>query len=89
MMSDRDQVTKAFKDALASRDPEAQVDVEEGSADYLHVVVVSRSFENQSIAERNRVSREALRSLGPTLAVRVTVVMLLTPSEFQDIRNVA
>ena len=88
-MNDRDQVAQAFKHALASHGTDVQVHVEAGSADYFHVIVVSRGFEGQSMADRNRVSREALRGLGPTLAIRVTVVMLLTPEEYQDIRDVA
>ena len=84
MMDERDVVRNAYLAALEPLDPDAEVKVEQGSADYWHVVAVSRAFESKGSAERDPISRQALRSLGPTLAIRVTVAMLLTPDEYQE-----
>lgn len=88
-MNEQEQVWEAYAEVLSALDPGVTIDVEQGSADYLHVVATSDQFDNMSVIERNRLPRSALRQLGPTLAIRVTVVMLLTPSEYNDIRSLA
>lgn len=84
-MNETELVQKAFREAYESQDPDARVEVHAGSADYLHVLVISRTFQGLSMADRNRPAREAMRALGPSLALRITVVMLLTPEEHEDL----
>lgn len=93
MMDERQVVKEAFEEVLRPDDPDAQVEVESGSADYWHVIAVSRSFEGQPMTQRNKVTHQTLRKLaatlggtrGATLALRITVVMLLTPEEYEEV----
>lgn len=84
-MIDAQLVRQQFRAAYAPADENVQIDVQPGSADYLHVLVISRTFEGLSMADRNHPAREAMRALGPSLALRITVVMLLTPEEHEDL----
>jgi hypothetical protein len=79
------QIYDAFHGVLAQTDPDAQVLVEAGSRDLWHVTAVSETFANQTVTERNKKAHVALRKLGPALALRITLVMLLTPQEYDEI----
>lgn len=86
-MTDAQLVQRQFCTAYAPLDENVQVDVQPGSADYLHVVVTSPAFEGLSMTKRNRPARAALRALGPSMALRVTVLMLLTPQKRKEIEE--
>ena len=89
MMSDIDRVKQAYLEVLLPLDPNARVEVEAGASDYLHVIAVSSAFEGQKTTKRNQVNREAIRRLGMIFAMRITVVLLLTPQEHEQMQEEA
>lgn len=77
-------LVKAALSPVLAADPAASVRVEYGVRDALHVIATSALFQGLAARERNEMVRDALRGLDPEILLRITVVMLLTPEEYQE-----
>ena len=84
----RDDV-ESFLDELISReDPNCLVTVSISTLGYLHIVIVSRIFENLEYDDRNDKVWPALREKFQAADLaKITICMLLTPAEGQPIRE--
>ncbi len=66
-------------------DGPVEVIVTYGFRDALHVIVVSQLFEGQTVGERNGRIWPHLRSLDPEILLRVSILMVLTPDEYDEL----
>jgi len=62
-----------------------EVIVTHGYRDALHVIVVSKLFEDETVGARNKRIWPHLRSLDPEILLRISVLMTLTPEEYDEL----
>ena len=74
-------ITDKIREALAGHDDAPHITVEPGFGGNLHVTVVSPVFDGWSGKQRNYLIWPKLRELPPHVLLRITLCLLLAPSE--------
>ena len=82
-----DMVRDAVRSALKKADGKPRIKIEHGFQDNLHVLVVSDAFGGLPAEERDGIVWPELRKLPMDVLLRVSLVMLLTLGEYDDLKQ--